>query len=1104
MRPRSVGQAASSLRPRSAGLGDRPVAVVRWASAGALPRKTSPSVAQRSPETPSVLEFAWSSQRDVEAMLGPLDSGPWVQRLRNLSELALELWPPQAAQWRTVGALVIPSARSGSQQASKDYAQALATDGRNFSPQHRATCFRALAAFRGSLRLRRRLGHLMAALVEGGLVAKLSTSELQRCIVALANSQIVPLSDSPMRDFASEGASRLQSEMPSMHLKDLYELRSAMQRCALDVKKIDTHLRTRLQDLCKPEGFKSGAASLSAAVACAQVLDEALVLRNQNIRQLLLPEVLPAGVAAEILPHALPLEGAPSSAHEFVIAMVVRSIAAGAKSLAPRHLRDVLRGVLKLQASSDRLAVQQAARVLRAIWPRLVLKLQYFGPEECSLALQSYCWQLQYSYQEKIAVGVAREHPTHDMVADVVDGSFVARSPAREQQATEDLKAKLIRPVLSRLGEMPTKEVAACLSAVAPAVREPHVLNESERVFLKSAVDRAFPSEESSREGRGKRWDDFSSDYWAGELLSMEANELLDLACGLRETGCGADWVVRSVLAELEERLRPPGKARPAVELSHFTLLRLCRVMDMWQGHAVEEMLTQLLSSPEAVKPLPTPYFVAVLSALCSFLVPKEVPLRLTASFVDRVDAGERHVKAEHWFEILRAIRAMDDPPSWERITPRIVSHLVPHIGSLSVGDLSSLLSVLASRGRLADFGHAGDSSDCALERIPQATNDAVRKVVQDGKWEFEQVAAGFESLGKLDWYCESSVSAILASLAQKPLLEPHAPMLLPLSRACFNLRIHHAPLLHKMVVWYCWCYTYLRPKPLPSEHLDEMLEFAEHLIALSFQSLELQGVLAENLRNPNATPRQVLALLSALARFSHFPPEFKEACARVCAESSDSDLVALNTSDLVNAFNIHLCAVFDGPAALKHWLTEDEAMKAFFQVHTSQKWYQKQDQERTTFLQSDQYLTLRQALEASGFEMQPSSPGEVYHVEFVSHNAKDRLQDAGNPPTAVVCIKSKEQLRWYVPITAEGMLAEGDTPQNRCLQFRYMFRGAVQKMRHLQAMGYKTSVVWMSEWNALETEEQRQEYLSLALGAPGPQSTAFSPSSSEEQAIYQ
>ncbi|CAE8590019.1 unnamed protein product, partial [Polarella glacialis] len=289
----------------------------------------------------------------------------------------------------------------------------------------------------------------------------------------------------------------------------------------------------------------------------------------------------------------------------------------------------------------------------------------------------------------------------------------------------------------------------------------------------------------------------------------------------------------------------------------------------------------------------------------------------------------------------------------------------------------------------------------------------------------------------------ESAVAAILNQIAETPLLEPHAPLMLPLVRACTSLRVHHAPLLQKVVLWYCWCYAYLWPKPLPAQKLEELLELAENLSELSFQSLEIQGVLADNLKNPNASPRQVLGLLSALARFSHFPPEFKETCAKVCSASTDTDLAALTPVDLVNAFNVHLCAVFDGPAALKHWLTEDEDMKSFFQVHTSQKWYQKQDQERTTFLQSPAYLTLRQAAEKETLNLRPSEPGEVYHVELVSQDAKERLNSwSGNPPMALICIKSKEQLRWYVPITAEGSPAQAEEMQNRCHQFRFMFLG--------------------------------------------------------------
>jgi len=253
-------------------------------------------------------------------------------------------------------------------------------------------------------------------------------------------------------------------------------------------------------------------------------------------------------------------------------------------------------------------------------------------------------------------------------------------------------------------------------------------------------------------------------------------------------------------------------------------------------------------------------------------------------------------------------------------------------------------------------------------------------------------------------------------------------------------------------------------------------------------------------LKNPNASARQSLALLSVLARFSHFPPEFKETCAKVCSASSDTDLASLTPADLINAFNVHLCAVFDGPAALKHWLTEDEVMKSFFQVHTSQKWYQKQDQERTTFLQSPAYLTLRQAVEAEGLDLRPTEPGEVYHVEFVSKDAKERLNTwSNNPPTALMCIKSKEQLRWYVPITAEDT-SKALELQNRCNQFSFMFRGAVQKMRHLQAMGYRPAVVWMSEWNGLDTEEERRAYLRAAVEEPG---AFFRPASAEEEDTY-
>ncbi|CAK9029528.1 Hypothetical protein SCF082_LOCUS18827 [Durusdinium trenchii] len=307
-------------------------------------------------------------------------------------------------------------------------------------------------------------------------------------------------------------------------------------------------------------------------------------------------------------------------------------------------------------------------------------------------------------------------------------------------------------------------------------------------------------------------------------------------------------------------------------------------------------------------------------------------------------------------------------------------------------------------------------------------------------------------------------------------------------------LRRHH----QSVVNWYCWCYAYLWNKPLQSEKLEELLELAEEVHELCFQSLELQGVLAENLSNSNASPRQTLKLLSALARFSHFPPEFKATCDRICSKTTDVDLMSLSNEELINAFNIHLCGVFDGPAALKHWLTEDASMKLFFQVHTSQKWYQRQDYYRSMFRQSAAYGTLRKAAEQNGLDLRTSDFGEVYHLELVSQDAKERLAKLSDqPPLAVICITSKEQLRWYVPITAEP--SEDLKQQNRCHQFHYMFRGAVQKVRHAQTMGYRPCIIWMSDWKKMETEAQRASYLSKA----SMDYEAFKPTAVEDQTIY-
>jgi len=1073
----------------------------------------SESQARSPPSAGSFLEFGWRAHQDVAAISGDSSASSPLQRLQRLSEVALDVWPREAPQWRVAAPLVAPSlSRTFAQQDRSSFSAAIAAAG--LTPESRAACLRTLCECHGSPRLARGVLPMLTALVEGAeeshnLANRLPPQELSRCILAIGRAPLLqfPVQDAPLRNFLANGVRRLAGGAAAkMTTTELHELRCALHRCGLETPHLDTELRKRLQhigDAASQAGQESTGsleADLAGIVACSHSLSMADVLRSARVRNALLPDDLSAEMAAKLLPHALPMEAAPDTAHEFVVGMATRQLESHSRFLDIGDLSCALQGAVAWQVSGDRSAIHHAARILRTVWPWVASKLSYLGPDDLALALKGYCWQLQYSQQEFAVQGALRDHPFVESVADARDGGHSMRSAARTRSEL-DFKTKLVQPVLSRLSEMPLRQMAVCLTSLAPGVSEQGLLDDDDRAAVKAALDATFPAEEQN----GRRWADFREEYLAGQMHALTTSELLELTCSLGEFRGGARWVTDDLRSVVEERLRPPRGSRPSVELTHILLLRLCRTINLWQGHAVEEMLTHLLSSPAAVRPLPTSYFVAVLSALCSFNVPKEVPLTLASAFVDRVDCGESIATPEQWVRILHSIRALDDPPWWDRVTPRILQNLVPHVRNLSPHNLALLLQTYASKPQHSKPGQRAESGDAILDHLPAVVTGAVNQAVRAGGWNIEQVVHNLDQLGRLDWYSDTTAAAMVAQCTQTPLLEPHAPLLVPLSRACAALRIHHAPLLNKMVLWYCWSCTYLRPNPLPQPQVDELLEFAGHLLDLSFHSLELQGVLSEQLLNPNASARQKLALLAAMARFAHFPVEFKEACAKVCAESHSSDLAALTSADLVNAFNIHLCAVFDGPAALKHWLTEDEAMKTFFQVHTSQQWYHKQDQERTTFLQSHAYLTLKQAIEDEGLDLRPSDPGDVYHIEFVSKDAKERLGAMpADPPIALVCIKSKEQLRWYIPITADvGLDAEALALQNRCHQFRYMFRGSVQKTRHLQAMGYRTAAIWLSEWTALETAEQRQAYLRTALGTPGRQNATFSPNAAEEEETY-
>eukprot|EP00434_Breviolum_minutum_P040440 symbB.v1.2.035935.t1/scaffold4956.1/size32453/2 len=221
----------------------------------------------------------------------------------------------------------------------------------------------------------------------------------------------------------------------------------------------------------------------------------------------------------------------------------------------------------------------------------------------------------------------------------------------------------------------------------------------------------------------------------------------------------------------------------------------MCRVMDLWHKHEVEAVLQKLLSNPDALTPLPTAYFVALLSALSTFPVPKELTLRLTASFLDRAETGDVTATPEQWAEMLCATRSLDQP-FFERITPRLLQQLLPHLKGLSDRMLLRTLESLAKAPPKETPGASFVNSP--VEQAPLAFNEVVTEVVKSGKWDLQKVMSAFSCLGRLGWYNESAVAEVLRFLMNAPFLEPHAPLLLPLVQACSNLHVHHAPLLHK------------------------------------------------------------------------------------------------------------------------------------------------------------------------------------------------------------------------------------------------------------------------------------------------------------------
>jgi len=1084
-------------------------------SSSAIP---GPEVAH--PGSRSFLEVRRTAREDVKSLLRN-HKADWVQRADFLATVALDLFPKDALHWRVAGPMLMPDAQmsakaiveavqaelaGGTPRLRRAQAGASPSAASETAKRIQACCFSGILTDGSSRSSAQAKQLLMAFLDEGSdplgrtFVQKASLQDLSDSFVAL--SQVQWALPSKLQDFTKAMAVRLASDarkLPMDHLQQVLEAMDGSVQYEKQVTAVRAELNKRLEDWVRGKA-SAGTLGTVSVVAGARLAKKEPMLSSRPLREALLPDKLELAVAAKLLRFAVsPTPGSGDTTDFYLIGLLSKQIATGMQKLKAQDLESVLQGVLALQASSSIPHREHAGELLQALWAKeMPAKWRFLSSQGRSALLQAYWWQLLYSMQSSMTIGVARSHP-------------LTRTPGQVASETERLKSEVLWPIMSNLGEMSLNDIRAVLTILAPPMFPPDVLTARDGEQLQSYVEAAFPSQGDLQESDQVEW---WRDTWSAELASLSAAELLELACGLREAkyrGASAAqgavartgredlwWVLRDVLTELQRRLsvRTPSRDSDGVQLSHTLLVRACRCADIFDKHEVESLLKELLASPANIQALPTGHYIAMLKALCSWRVPQALPLTLTSALLDDVDRGSRSADPAMWSELLSALAPLGNPFSdGQRGVARIAQLIVPHLGELPATSLAAVLASLSRAGLQSGTADASSASYLVFSRAPLAATAAVQRVIEAEQCDFHLLMGLVISLGKLDWYSEAFAKAFLRQAMRTQLLEGHSRSLVPLAGALVELRMHHAPLLNKIVHWYTWCCKYLWPKPLSKEDVDEALALGRHLHDLSFQSLAFLDVLAENLENPNATPSQLLMLLSLLARFSHFPPSFRSTCARVCKEDAgSSDLASLRPSELVEAFNIHLCAVFDGPAALKLWLTEDEAMKSFFQVHTSQKWYQEKDQERAGFLQSSTFPELSQAMQDAGLDVRPSDLGEVYHVEFVSPDAKERLSgNSGSPPLAIVCIKSKEQLRWYVPITAE-VLPDEEQLTNRCNTFKLVFSEAVQKLRHLQAMGYKTVPIWMTEWKMLKTREERAEHIRDAVSAPT--RLAFSPSS--------
>eukprot|EP00397_Hematodinium_sp_SG-2012_P009333 GEMP01009416.1.p1 GENE.GEMP01009416.1~~GEMP01009416.1.p1 ORF type:complete len:950 (+),score=212.90 GEMP01009416.1:25-2850(+) len=539
-------------------------------------------------------------------------------------------------------------------------------------------------------------------------------------------------------------------------------------------------------------------------------------------------------------------------------------------------------------------------------------------------------------------------------------------------------------------------------------------------------------------------------------------------------------WLISRVLSCVESTLQESDSSF-VPDFHPSTILRACHHLPIFADHPrltshILDTMSTKRWTPEETSSADLTYALTALGT-CRKQCPRPILVEAVTGLLEQAKNDERAMSPRDW-ERICSIPFLDYAT---KVMPKLFPMLV-HADEFSPEGVCTLLE------RLRDWANSGgnteywssEQNNYALAPI-LGVQRALDVGLDKNKWSFPQLELIFNSLAKLGW-CEPHTVERLCSSAMRIEDETRVPItaMLSIVESLTKMQVFHGPLLERFVKWYAWHVSAVRQNELTSDELDSMARWARNLAKLNFKSLAFAKVVATQLPDGMpATPVQKLRLLTQLARFGYFPPEFRQGLISVVEASKaspatlDDDVFAdLSKQEWAEAYYLHLCTYFDGPERLRMWITHDANIIHFIKGDPAHYWFEEKRAEGRRFKTLRAARSLKESL-ASLLGENVLVPGHddenfIYYVNFI---------DPGEPttsykPLAVVVVPPRNEFKVCVPLI-------GPQPD------REMFDGMVCKIRHLRSLRYRVVVIYDNEWERMN-RTQHTAYLARLLRNAG------------------